>query len=251
MLKDSPEEPVERAEITDLLQTVSVSTIAFVMERQGHRSTFMRGVAPIDSPTGSRMVGKARTLRTVPWREDIADEQKLEGEGRSPHRAAFDLAEDGDVLVIDARGSQEAAVAGDLLIQRLKAVGARGLVTDGCIRDVDAVGGLGFPVFSAGVNSTSFRSHHVAVEINVPVACGGVLVRPGDFVLGDSEGVAVLPEPIAHELATLALERESLDEFIDEKLKQGEPLSRVFPPDDDLMAEYQSMDPTTGNSPNR
>lgn len=251
MQKDSPREPVERAEITDLLQAVSVSAIAFVMERQGHRSTFMKGVAPIDSPSPTRMVGKARTLRTLPWREDIAAEQRLKGEGRSPHRAAFDLAEDGEVLVIDARGSQDAAVAGDLLIQRLKAVGAKGLVTDGCIRDVGGVRGLEFPVFSAGINSTSFRSRHVAVDINVPVACGGVLVRPGDYVLGDSEGVAVVPEHIAYEIATLAMERERLDEFIDTKLKQGEPLSRVFPPHEDLMAEYQSTRPTDGDSTDR
>ena len=247
MQKDSPKEPEKASKITDLLGAVGVGTIAFVLERQGYRSTFMKGVAPLDSPVPSRMVGRARTLRTLPWREDVASEQELEGGQQTPHRAAFDLAEEGDVLVIDARGSQEAGVAGDLLIQRLNTIGARGLVTDGCIRDVQGVRGVGLPVFAAGINSTSFRSHHVAVDINVPVACGGVLIRPGDYVLGDSEGVVVIPEPIAYEIATLAMERERLDEFIDKKLKGGEPLSRVFPPAEDLMAEYQSMNPTAEN----
>jgi len=239
MGNNSAEEPVEPGDLGDLLRGVSASTIAFVMERQGHKSTFLRDVAAIHSPPLSRMVGRARTLRTLPWREDVAAEQKRLGDEKSPHRVAFDAAEPGDVLVIDARGYRWAAVAGDLLVQRLKAVGAAGLVTDGCVRDVDALRGVGLPVFAAGINSTSFRSHHVAVDINVPVACGGTLVRPGDYVMGDSEGVVVIPQNLAHEIATAGIDQERLDDFINEKLKQGEPLSRTFPPDEELMTEYR------------
>ena len=251
MENDSTREAIKPLDVIDLLRVVSVSTVAFVMERQGYRSTFVKDVIPINSPVLSRMVGKARTLRTLPWREDIVDEQKRKGDEKSPHRLAFDFAEPGDVLVIDARGYRGAAVAGDLLVQRLSVVGATGLVTDGCIRDVEALRGVGLPVFAAGVNSTSFRAHHVAVDINVPVACGGTLVRPGDYVTGDSEGVAVIPKQLAHKIATLAVEQEKLDDFVAKKLKQGEPLSRTFPPDEDLMAEYQSMSSSTADSTNQ
>lgn len=247
----SPEERLEPTDVVDLLRGVSASTIAFVMERQGHRSTFVRDVAAIHSPALTRMVGRARTLRTLPWREDLAAEQKRMGDENSPHRVAFDAAEPGDVLVIDARGYQGAAVAGDLLVQRLKTVGAAGLVTDGCVRDIEALRGVGLPVFAAGINSTSFRSHHVAVDINVPVACGGILVRPGDYVIGDSEGVVVIPNELAYEIATSGIDQESLDDFVSEKLKQGEPLSRAFPPDEELMAEYRSRAETAERSTNQ
>jgi len=79
----------------------------------------------------------------------------------------------------------------------------------------------------------------VAVDINVPVACGGTLVRPGDYVMGDSEGVVVIPQNLAHEIASAGIDQERLDDFINEKLKQGEPLSRTFPPDEELMTEYR------------
>jgi regulator of RNase E activity RraA len=130
---------------------------------------------------------------------------------------------------------------GDMFAARIKAAGGVAAVTDGCIRDAPAVAEVGLSVYAAGVNATLFSNRHVGMAIDEPVACGGVLVMPGDVLVGDAEGVVVIPAHLADSIAAAASEMEDLDAFILEKIRQGVALSRAFPPDEEMRAEYQRL----------
>jgi regulator of RNase E activity RraA len=111
-------------------------------------------------------------------------------------------------------------------------------VTDGCVRDVPALAQIRLPVYAAGANATLFSNRHVAMAIDEPVACGGVLVMPGDVLVGDAEGVVVIPAHMAESIAAAAAEMEELDAFLLEKIRQGEPLARAYPPNAEILAEF-------------
>jgi regulator of RNase E activity RraA len=232
----SEKPPSDSTALNDRLSKVSVGSLVMTLDRAGFHSCFMRGVAPVTPQR--RFVGRARTLRCLPVRPDITERQKRAG-SPTPHRMAMDGIAPGQVLVIDARGDRDAAVMGDMLAARIKAAGGVAAVTDGCIRDAPAMAEVGLPVYAAGVNATLFSNRHVGIAIDEPVGCGGVLVMPGDVLVGDAEGVVVIPADIADSIATAASEMEELDAFILEKIRQGVPLSRAFPPDETLRAEYQ------------
>lgn len=219
------------------MRGVSVGTLIYVLEAMGYGRNFMRGIRPVSG--GERVVGRARTLRTLPYRQDVYLEQKEAGLGFNPHRRAFDECGADEVLVIEARGDMRAGVMGDLLARRLIARGASGVVTDGCVRDVPELRSLALPVFARGINASTFRMQHVGIEVDVPIACGGVLVRSGDLVVGDSEGVAVLPEAVADAVVEAAKEQDVLDAFVTEKIAEGEALHRCFPPVADLKREFE------------
>lgn len=223
--------------LAETLAGLPVGTLVMNLDRAGFPNCFMKGVAPLTPER--RFVGRARTLRCLPTRPDIVAAQKNAGKP-TPHRAAMDGVSPGQVLVIEARGELGAAVMGDLLAARIKAAGGAAAVTDGCVRDVPALAQIGLPVYAAGANATLFSNRHVAMAIDEPVACGGVLVMPGDVLVGDAEGVVVIPAQMAETIAAAALEMEELDAFLLEKIRQGAPLSRAYPPDGEMLAEYQN-----------
>jgi regulator of RNase E activity RraA len=225
--------------MTHPLSDISTGNIIYCLERRLNiHGCFMTGVKPVTA--ANRFAGRARTLRCLPPRTDLVKAQRDSG-APSPHRVAIDSIRDGEVLVIEARGELEAATAGDLLAARVKAAGGTGIVTDGCVRDLPGLRALDFPVFSAGVHATTFSSRHLAVAIDVPVCCGRVTVQPGDFLVGDEEGVAVVPERIIETLVELAREQEELDEFSLEKINEGAPLSRAYPLDAEYRAEFEAQ----------
>ncbi len=224
------------AAVGERLSTASVGTIQLALERLGYRGCFMAGVVPM-TPS-RRFVGRARTLRCLPTRPDIAEARRRD-KLPNPHRVAIDEISPGEVLVIDARSSREAAVIGDLLALRVKVAGGVAVVTDGCIRDVADVAEVGLPVYAAGANATTFSSRHLGMDVGLPIACGGVLVMPGDWLVGDAEGVVVIPAHLAEKVADLVREQEELDAFIKEKLLEGVPTSRAYSPDALLEPEFQ------------
>jgi regulator of RNase E activity RraA len=197
----------------------------------------MSGVGPVTA--ADRFVGRARTLRCLPRRTDLAEAQRASTEP-SPHRAAIDGIGAGEVLVIEARGEAEAAVLGDVLAARIKAAGGVAAVTDGRVRDLPGLQALDFPVFSTGVHASTFSNRHLGIAVDVPVSCGNVAVMPGDIVVGDGEGVAVIPLELAESLPDLARQQEALDEFSLEKIAEGTPLRRAYPLDSELRAEFDA-----------
>ncbi|MEZ4861065.1 MAG: ribonuclease activity regulator RraA [Caldilineaceae bacterium] len=216
------------------LHTVSTATLTSQLSKRGFRNTFLQGLFPLRPDM--RMVGYAFTLRYVPMREDLVDE--LYDNTKNVQRVAVESVGKDDILVIDARGDVRAATLGNILATRLIARGARGLVTDGALRDTPGYRELDFPAYVKGAHAaTSFMIHH-PLEMNVPVGCAGVLIMPGDVLVGDAEGVVAIPAKVAEEVANDAYEQERLEEFIQQKVAGGASIIGVYPPNEATKAEY-------------
>lgn len=216
------------------LHTVSTATLTSQLIKRGFHNTFMAGLYPLRPDL--RLVGYAFTLRYVPAREDMVD--TLYDNTKNIQRLAVEAVGEDDVLVIDARGDVRAATLGNILATRLKARGAAGLVTDGALRDTPGFKEIDLPAYIRAPHATtSFEVHH-PVDINVPIGCGGVLVMPGDVIVGDGEGVVAIPAQVAEEVARDAYEQERLEEFIQEKIRQGASILGVYPPNDETRAEF-------------
>ena len=222
-------------EVIAALRGVSIPTISGILRRLGFPNTFLSGLVPRTSAQG--FTGRAFTGRAVPTRKDVAAAQ---GGAASLHRRAFETIAAGDVLVIDARGDVRARVTGDILATRLRYRGAAALVTDGAIGDLAAMQAVGLPLYSLGLTPVSFGELHVMADLNVPISCAGVLVMPGDVLVGDPEGVIAIPQAVAAEVATAGVEAERRDAFSREKVEAGHPLLEAYPLSGALRAEYEA-----------
>jgi 5-oxopent-3-ene-1,2,5-tricarboxylate decarboxylase / 2-hydroxyhepta-2,4-diene-1,7-dioate isomerase len=222
-----------------LLEGLSTGSIVYCLEvHLGLNGCFMTGVRPVTP--ASAFVGRARTLRCLPRRSDIADQIRAEP-SRNGHRVAIDGVSPGEVLVIDARGVLEAAVMGDILAARVQTAGGAGVVTDGCVRDLPGLVKLDFPVYAAGVHASTFGTRHIGIAVNEPVGCGGVLVMPNDILVGDEEGVVVVPAALEQKVADLCAEQDALDAFILPRVQSGAPLAGTYPPSKELRAEFDQQ----------
>ena len=218
------------------LRRVSTPTLCTQLFRLGFRSVFLEGVRPVTA--GARMAGEAVTVRFAPAREDVATYETL-GNPAYPQRHAIEHVEAGRVLVMDCRGVSGAAGAGDILVARLRARGAAGLVLDGGIRDWESVQASGLPVYALGPAAPAHVARLVAVDENVPIGCAGVHVRPGDVIVGDGEGVVCVPRAVADTVAERGLEQEALEAFLLDKVRAGAPLPGTYPPGPATLAEYE------------
>ena len=157
-----------------------------------------------------------------------------------PQRKAIESVPAGHVLVLDCRGEKRVASGGQILTTRLKVRGAAGLVSDGPVRDSGAIAQMDFPVYCAGGSAPLNLLHHHAIDLNVPIGCGGVPVYPGDIVVGDDEGVVVIPRHLADEVAADAVEQETMEAFILERIQNGAALPGTYPPNADTRAQYDA-----------
>ncbi len=232
----SPEiiHPVTR----ESLAQVSVATLSTCLFKRGFRNRVMPYIQPLRS--GQRpMVGPAYTLRFIPAREDI---DVMEGYSRDDHvhRRAIEECPAGHVLVIDTGGNQTAASAGDIMLARLMVRGGAGAVTDGGFRDTPDIARLDFPVYQRGPGPSSSPIRLHPVDLNVPIGCAGVAVYPGDIVVGDQEGVIVIPVALADEVAAEALEMTRYETFAAEEILKGRSLFGIYPPSPESRAEYEA-----------
>jgi len=219
-----------------LLQGVSTATLATQLFKRGFRTRFMTGVLPLHADM--KLVGVARTLRYVPMREDL-DHMGVFRDPEMPQRKAVELVGPGEVLVIDARGEPGAGTIGNILATRIMQRGAAGIVSDGPFRDLEAIRAMRFPAYCAGPHANTNLTAHHPVDIDVPIGCGGVLVVPGDVLVGDGDGVIVLPRHLASELARESAEQERAEEFILEKIRGGAGIVGVYPMNEATEAEYR------------
>ena len=183
------------------------------------------------------MAGYARTVRYLPLREDLS---AAYGAGMNAQKRAIEEIRPGEVLVIEARGDPTAGTIGDILGLRAQVRGAVGIVTDGAIRDSVALAGLEIPVYHAAVHPAVLGRRHVPWETGVTVACAGATIQPGDILVGDADGVVVLPPPIAAEVLAEAKEQERQEEFIASRVALGEPLDGLFPLSDARRPDYEA-----------
>ena len=225
------------AEWLEELKSISTATASYLLFSMGIRRAFMTGVFPL--APGQTMAGFAVTLRYIPAREDLVSAFAGRPSER-PQRRMIDNIKPHDVLVIDARSELNCGVLGDVLAARVKHLGGAGIVTDGAMRDSPAIRQLGLPVYVRGVHGLHSTSWLVDVDMNVPIGCGGVAVVPGDVLLGDDEGVVVIPRHLVQAVISEGKKREDLEAFIRRKIEQGYPTSEVYPPNEATMKEYEA-----------
>lgn len=224
--------------IADQLRQVSTATITSQLLKRGFRNAFMTGLVPLDPAL--RLVGTAFTLRYVPMREDLDTPESL-GNPEHPQRKGIEMIEPGEVFVIDARGDLRAGTIGNILVTRIRQRGGAGVVSDGCFRDAAGIRAVGLPCYSRGAHASANVTIHHAADIQVPIGCGGVLVMPGDVLMGDGDGVVVIPRHLAAEVARDALEQERVEEFVLRKIQAGASIRGVYPPNADTLAEYRQQ----------
>ncbi|MCA9859289.1 MAG: ribonuclease activity regulator RraA [Thermomicrobiales bacterium] len=224
--------------VLEALARASTATITTQLFQRGFRNTFLNGVRPLN-PEACRFVGEAVTLRSIPAREDL-DVVSAFADPNHPQRNAIESVGPGQVLVMDCRGDLRAANGGGILTTRAMTRGAAAIVSDGAFRDSPEIARMSFPVFAAGASATISLAVHHAVDINVPVGCAGVAVFPGDILVGDEEGVVVIPRHLAAEIAEPAAEQEAFEAFILKKIEGGAPLPGTYPANDATRAEYET-----------
>ena len=221
----------------ELLRHVSVATLCTQLFKRGFRNVFIQGIARLTDPSGGNLVGPAFTMRNIPSREDL-DQISAFDDYDHPQRKGIETVPPGHVLVLDCRGETRVASGGQILTTRLKVRGAAGLVSDGPVRDSGAISEMDFPVYCAGGSAPLNLIHHHAIDLNVPIGCGGVAVYPGDIMVGDDEGVAVIPRHLADEVARDAAEQEKMEAFILERIEGGAMLRGTYPPNDETRAAF-------------
>lgn len=217
------------------LERLSTATITNQLQRRGIQHTFLSGLRP--SHPERKMVGYARTLRYVPLREDQL--RNLGGLDSAQRRAVESIGTD-EVLVIEARNVTDAATIGDILVMRCLARGAAGVVTDGGLRDTPAIYGIDLPVYHRSSHAATLQRRHLPLDVDVPIACAETLVFPGDIVVGDGEGVVVIPAALVDEVARDAEVQEDEEAFALERVTAGESTLEVFPLSAARRAEYEA-----------
>ncbi len=220
------------------LRDVSTATLCTQLFKRGFRNVYLQGVSRLTKPSGGNLVGAAFTVRNIPAREDIDQLSAFENP-EHPQRKAIESVPPGHVLVIDTRGETRVASGGQILTTRLKVRGAAGLVSDGPVRDSGEIAKMDFPVFCAGGSAPLNLIHHHAIDLNVPIGCGGVAVYPGDVIVGDEEGVVVIPAHLVDEVAADAAEQEKLEIFLLERVQNGAALPGTYPPNAATRAAYE------------
>ena len=225
----------EAAELLAGLRTVSTATLAAVARKRGLNGLALDGLR--STRPGARMAGYARTVRYLPLREDLSARY---GSGMNAQRRAIEGIRPGEVLIIEARGEPNAGTIGDILALRAQVRGAAGVVTDGAIRDSAVLAGLDIPVYHAAVHPAVLGRRHVPWETDVAVACAGATVQPGDIIVGDADGVLVLPPALAAEVLAEAREQERQEEFIAARVAAGESIYGLFPLTEARRPDYEA-----------
>jgi regulator of RNase E activity RraA len=216
-----------KPETRDKLKTTSTATICTALYKRGLRNQFIQDVHPLNPSLGN-MVGEAFTLRYIPAREDLNPVSVFQDRAH-PQRKAVEECPPGAVFVIDSRKDPRAASAGSILVTRLMKRGVAGVVTDGGFRDSPEIATLGIPAYHNRPSAPTNITLHQALDINVPIGCGDAPVWPGDVIVGDGEGVVVIPAGIADEIAAEAFEMTAFEDFVAEKVKEGRSILGLYP----------------------
>jgi regulator of RNase E activity RraA len=226
-----------RDDTREKLKAVSTATLTTVLFKRGFRNCYIQGIHLINADA-PRMVGPAYTLRYIPAREDL-DHLGVFEDRSHPQRKGVEECPRGAVFVIDSRKSYAAASAGGILLTRLMKRGCAGIVTDGGFRDTPEIAKMPFPAYHAHPAAPTNLIRHHAADLNLPIACGDVAVYPGDIMVGDGEGVAVIPRHIADEVAEEAFEQTIFEDFVQEKIESGSGLFGVYPPSPETREEFK------------
>jgi regulator of RNase E activity RraA len=214
--------------LRDALKSVSTATLCTALFKRGLRNQFIQDVRPLN-PAAGTMVGEAFTLRYIPAREDLNPITVFQNPNH-PQRQAIEQCPPGAVLVIDSRKDARAASAGSILVTRLMQRGGAGIVTDGGFRDSPEIAQMPMPAYHQRPSAPTNLTLHQALEFNVPIGCGDVAVFPGDVIVGDAEGVVVIPREMAQDIADEAVEMTAFEDFVTEQVRGGRSIIGLYPP---------------------
>ncbi|KRE78252.1 fumarylacetoacetate hydrolase family protein [Arthrobacter sp. Soil763] len=212
------------------LESVATATLSSQLRKRGLNNVSIDGLQA--TRPDRRVVGLARTLRYVPNREDLF---KTHGGGFNAQKRAIDSVNEGEILVMEARGEKGTGTVGDILALRAQVRGAAAIITDGGVRDYAAVAGLDMPTYFANPHPAVLGRRHVPWDTDITIACGGATVQPGDIIVADSDGILVIPPAIAEELVDDCIRQEKEETFIFEMVKQGNSVDGLYP----MNAQWQ------------
>lgn len=220
-------------ELKDKINSVATATLSSLLRKRGLNNVSIDGLKT--TQPGTRIVGTARTLRYIPNREDLFEKF---GGGYNAQKRLFDSLNTDDVVIIEARGEAGSGTLGDILALRAQFLGAAAIITDGGVRDLDVVTSIGIPTFHAGGHPAVLGRKHVPWDYDLTVACGGAAVQPGDIIVGDGDGLLVIPPTLIHDLVDEAITQESEEEFIAEMVIAGEKVGNLFPMNAEWKARF-------------
>ncbi len=229
------------AETLAQLKTISSGTLTTQLFKRGLRQNFLVGLKPLN-PLRANFVGEAFTMRLIPAREDIDVYQTL-----TPYSNPDNLQWEGvdqiqkdQVLVIDARNEVRAGTCGSILVAHMQAKGCAAIVTDGALRDGVEIAGLDFPAYARQITATSRLSYHRVADLQVPISCADVAVYPGDILVGDGNGVTVIPRHMAADIARDGAEQDAMENYLMLRIQAGDKLYGTYPPSDQTRADFQA-----------
>lgn len=224
--------------VLEQLRQVSTPTITTQLLKQfGLRNTSLRGVLPVD-PELPRFAGPAYTMRYLPLREDLLDEQWMDHPRNLMTPAVEDIPP-GAVMVLDTGGRNDVGTLGGNILMRLKVRGIAAAVTDGGMRDIPEIEEMGFPVCCTAAAAPPSFTELMLVDVGGPVCLGGVPIFPGDIIVGDSEGTVAVPAAMAKPIAEGGLAMDHLEGWVNRRLSEGEPMPGLYPPNEQRREEYR------------
>ncbi|WP_299842832.1 ribonuclease activity regulator RraA [uncultured Paracoccus sp.] len=238
-MPDTPENtPENEAALIAALSGVTTATLTTILLKKGLRNVWIRGALPLD-PGQPRLVGRAFTLRFVPAREDLATPASWSSPIST--RAAIEAMPEGCICVVDAMGTTDAGIFGDILCARMARRGVAALITDGVVRDVAGVRGTGLPVWCSGVAAPPSVAGLTFVNWQEPIGCGGVAVFPGDMIVVDDDGAVLIPAALVEAVTEEAVEQERLEGWIMSQVEAGVPLPGLYPANAENKARYEAF----------
>lgn len=233
-----PEFTRPSAETIEIIRRASTASLTSILRRLGFldHTIYMR-LPPLFP--GTRIAGPALTIRCVPGRADQEADAHVQGSLFPRHPDdAMDAVQPGDVVVQEGQGSMAGAIFGDLLTLRIKKQGAEGLVSDMAVRDLPHLKETGLPIFAPGAVSPGSMMFNV--DYNVPIGCAGVLVLPGDIIVGDDDGVVVIPQSAIDDVVEAILVFEGRETFIRMMLEQGHSQRGLYPMGREMEERFEA-----------
>lgn len=224
--------------VLDVFETASTPSIATLLYKRGLRTNFIQGVTRLGADRPN-MVGQAFTLRYIPAREDL-NQLEVFKDPDHPQRVAVETVPEGHVLVMDCRGDASAASAGAILTKRLEYRGCAGIVTDGGLRDTREIAMMTIPAYCAAPSAPTNLTKHHAIDLNVPIGCGTAPVFPGDLVVGDSDGVIIIPLHMAQDIAEELKGMEAFEAFVLDEVANGASIIGLYPPNAETRMRFEA-----------
>lgn len=229
--------PALTPELKAKLESVCTATLSSQLRKRGLNNVSIDGLT--STRPEKRIVGLARTLRYVPNREDLF---KTHGGGFNAQKKAIDSVNEGEILVMEARGEKGTGTIGDILALRAQVRGAAAIITDGGVRDFAAVAAMDMPTYYANPHPAVLGRRHIPWDTDITIACGGTTVQPGDIIVADSDGILVIPPALADELADDSIAQEREEVFIAEMVAQGHSVDGLYPLNSEWRAKYDEWE---------